>query len=382
MKRSARRCSSNDSGGDNGNGGSSAAAGNRSVGLKRRMRHMLRGHSRRHGKCSPLLASLACVAALAVVCVIALAIGSSSVGLREIFAFLSGGEVDSTARNILVNMRIPRVAAGLLAGSSLAVAGALIQAVLDNPLASPNVIGINSGAGFAVLAVSAIPALNAVGNPGLLPAAAFVGALVSAGVVFTISARSGVSRLTVVLAGVALNAVFGAGQNLVLTIAPNIYAGSSSFLVGGFSGVLLDNLAWPALFSAVGIVGALALAHTLNVLSLGAESAHALGVRVGAVRVLALAMAALLAASAVSFAGLLGFVGLIVPHVVRRFAGADNRVVIPLCAVAGAAFTVACDTFARTAFSPYELAVGIPLAVIGGPFFIYLLMRGRGFRDE
>ena len=322
------------------------------------------------------------VACLALVACVGLMVGASSVGPVELWRFLTGGEVSPVETNILQNMRIPRVAAGLLAGASLAVAGALIQAVLDNPLASPSVMGVNSGAGLAVLLAAAVPALGATGDPARLAFAAFLGALVATTLVFAVSARAGVSRLTVVLAGVALNAVFGAGQNAILTIVPNVYVGTSSFLVGGFSGVLLGDLAFPAAFSLVGFVVALVLAPTLNVLTLGSESAHALGVRVSAVRLVALGAGALLAASAVSFAGLLGFVGLVVPHLVRRVFGTDARRLVPLCAVWGAAFTVACDTFARTAFAPYELPVGIPLAFVGGPFFVYLIMRGRGYRDE
>ena len=326
-----------------------------------------------------LVASLAFLAAGAAV---SLVVGASSVGPSELWGLATGGPLSPVARNILVNMRIPRVAAGLLAGASLAVAGALVQAVLDNPLASPSVMGVNSGAGLAVLLAGAVPALGAAGNPAALATSAFLGALVAAMLVFAVSARAGVSRLTVVLAGVALNAIFAAGQNAVLTIVPNVYVGTSSFLVGGFSGVLLKDLAVPALFSLVGVVVALVLAPTLNVLTLGSESAHALGVRVSVVRVVALAAASLLAASAVSFAGLLGFVGLVVPHLVRRVFGADARRLVPLCAVWGATFTLLCDTFARTAFAPYELPVGIVLAFVGGPFFIYLIMRGRGYRDE
>ena len=309
-------------------------------------------------------------------------VGASSVGPAELVAYLTGGELSTVARNILANMRIPRVAAGLLAGGSLALSGLLIQTVLDNPLASPSVMGVNSGAGLAVLLVSAVPALGATGDPARLALAAFVGAVVASATVFAISARAGVSRLTVVLAGVALNAVFAAGQNAVLTVAPNVYVGTSSFLVGGFSGVLMGDLAAPAALSAVGLAVALVLAPTLNLLALGDESAHGLGVSVRAVRVTALAAASLLAASAVSFAGLLGFVGLVVPHLVRRVFGTDARRLAPLCAVWGSALTVACDTFARTAFAPYEIPVGIPLAFLGGPFFIYLIMRGRGYRDE
>lgn len=326
-----------------------------------------------------LAASATC---LVLVAAVSLMVGASSVGPSELLSYLAGGDLSPVARNILVNMRIPRVAAGLLAGASLALSGLLIQTVLDNPLASPSIMGVNSGAGLAVLLVSAVPALGAAGDPARLALAAFGGAALAALAVFAVSARAGVSRLTVVLAGVALNAVFGAGQNAVLTVVPNVYVGTSSFLVGGFSGVLTGDLVAPAALSAVGLAVALALAPTLNLLALGDEGAHALGVNVRTVRIVALASASLLAASAVSFAGLLGFVGLVVPHLVRRVFGTDVRRLAPLCVIWGAAFTVACDTFARTAFAPYEIPVGIPLALLGGPFFIYLIMRGRGCRDE
>ena len=322
------------------------------------------------------------VAVLVIAVVVSFCTGASSVTLGDIVRYLSGAPVDATVANIIVNIRMPRVVAGLVAGAALSVSGALIQAVLDNPLASPSVIGINSGAGLAVLAVSACPLFY--NNPPreLLPLVAFTGALVAAGLVFGISARAGVSRLTVVLSGVAINAVAGAGMNTVLLVTPNVYVGSSAYLVGGFSGVLMRNLLLPALLVTCGLAAACCLASHLNVLSLGREAAHGLGMHTVTVRVAALAVAALLAGCAVSFGGLIGFVGLMVPHAVRRLAGHDNRLVIPLCAVCGAAFTVLCDTVARAAFAPYELPVGILLSLAGGPFFIYLIMARKGFRDE
>ena len=326
--------------------------------------------------------AVASLAVLLAIALTALVVGPSGVSAADVLALASGAPIDPATANILINIRFPRVAAALLAGGALAVSGALIQAVLDNPLASPNIIGVNSGAGLAVLVVSALPVFAAEGHPGVLPVAAFAGALLASAIMFLIAARTGVSRLTVVLAGVALNAVFGAGTNTILAVAPNIYVGSSSYLIGGFSGVLMSDLVAPAILCALGFVAAMALASHLNVLSLGASQAHAVGMPVEAVRIAALAAAALLAGSAVSFAGLLGFVGLVVPHVVRRVAGSDCRWLIPLCAVWGAAFTCLCDTVARAAFAPYELPVGIILAFIGGPFFIYLIMRGRGYRDE
>ena len=281
----------------------------------------------------------------------ALTLGASSVSLPELAAWLVGGDVSDMARNILENVRVPRVLAALLAGAALATSGALIQACLDTPLASPTVIGVTSA--------SLVP-----GALWLTPLAAFIGALATALIIFALSLGTGLSRLTVVLAGIAITTVFGAGMNTILIVDPDAYIGSSTFLVGGLSGVLMRDLAWPAAYLAVGLVAALAGAAKLNILSLGDEAAHSLGVNVRAVRLGMLAVAAVLAGAAVSFAGLIGFVGLVVPHLMRF--------------LAGAAFVVGCDLLARVLFAPYELPVGILLAFIGGPFFIYLILKNKG----
>lgn len=329
------------------------------------------GRSIVHGRQAAAFA-VAC-AALAVLTVAAFLNGSSSVSLAELAAWVGGGEVSDAAKSILANVRLPRVLAALLSGAALAVAGAIIQAVLDNPLASPNVIGVNSGAGLFVLVSAALfpHALWAA------PFAAFVGALVTAAVIFGISLNAGASRLTVVLSGIAITTVFGAGMNTVMIVAPDAYVGSSVFLAGGLSGVLLSDLVWPAALVAAGLTAAMLGAHRLNVIALGDDIAHALGLNVRAIRFSMLAIASLLAGAAVSFAGLLGFVGLIVPHIVRFAVGSDNRAVLPLSAVTGAAFVVGCDLVARVAFAPYEVPVGILMAFVGGPFFIYLIFRNR-----
>lgn len=320
----------------------------------------------------------AVLAAVAVLLVLVTAagfmLGSSSVSVGELAAWATGAPLPDAARSILENVRLPRVLAALLSGAALAVAGALIQAALDNPLASPNVIGVNSGAGLAVL----LAASFAPGVPWLPPLAAFGGALLTALIIFLLSLGPGVSRLTVVLAGIAITTVFGAGMNTILIVDPDAYIGSSNFLVGGLSGVLMGDLGWPALYIACGLVAALAGAGRLNLLALGDEAAHHLGVNVRATRLALLAVAAVLAGAAVSFAGLLGFVGLIVPHMVRFFTGHDNRWVVPVSALAGAAFVVGCDLLARVLFAPYELPVGILMAFLGGPFFIYLILKNRG----
>ena len=325
--------------------------------------------------------ALLSVGALLAAILLGLVFGASGVGVGDVWALATGQDMAAKARSILVSIRIPRVLAGVLAGAAFSVSGALIQEVLDNPLASPNIIGANSGAGLAVLTVSALETVG-IALPLPLPAAAFLGALVASGLILLVSSRTGVSRLTVVLAGVAVNAVFSAGMNAVLIIAPNAYIGSSTYLVGGLSGIVMSDLGLPAVLICAGIVLASLLAPRLNVLSLGSQAAHAVGVPVALLRAAGLTIASLLAGASVSFSGLIGFIGLMVPHVARRFVGHDLRRVIPVSALWGAAFTLLADLLARTLFAPYELPVGILMSAIGGPFFIFLLMKGKGYRDE
>lgn len=324
--------------------------------------------------------SVAVAAALAVVTVAAFLVGSSSVSLGDLVAWASGGEVSDAAKSILVNVRLPRVLAALLSGAALSAAGAIIQAVLDNPLASPNIIGINSGAGlFVLLAASVFPGLV-----WLPPLAAFVGALATALIVFGISLGANTSRLTVVLAGIAITSVFGAGMNTILIVNPDAYIGASTFLVGGLAGVLMKDILWPAAYIIAGLVFAFGAAGKLNIMALGDQTAHSLGMHVGRTRLAMLGLAAVLSGAAVSIAGLLGFVGLITPHLVRFFVGHDNRFVLPLSVTAGATFVVFCDMCSRVIFAPYEVPVGILMAFLGGPFFIYLIMKNRkgGFDDR
>lgn len=327
--------------------------------------------SARSCRASAVLGALA--VALAAGCAAALLFGSSSVGARDLLALATGADVDPVARNILVTVRIPRVLAAVLAGCALATAGAVIQAVLDNPLASPGVIGVNSGAGLAVLLASSL----APGIAAALPLVAFGGALATSALVFAISARAGTSRLTIVLAGMALTAVFGAGMNAVLIVDPDAYIGASTFLVGGLSGVQMPALAVPAALIAAGLAASALLARRLDALSLGDVTARSIGMDVTRMRLASLAVASVLAGAAVSFAGLLGFVGLVVPHLVRFLAGRSNRLVVPASALAGALLVVVCDLLARVLFAPYELPVGILMAFLGGPFFIYLILRRR-----
>ena len=250
----------------------------------------------------------------------------------------------------------------------------LLQAVLNNAMASPNVIGVNAGAGFfALLAMALAPAV-----PGAAQFAAFLGALGCAMLVYLLAWRAGLSRTTLVLAGLAVSGMLTAGINTLKLLWPELAAASPGFLTGGLSGVTLRMLAGAAPYGAAGLALALVLAVDLDVLCLGEESAASLGLAVGRTRFLGILAAALLAGAAVSFAGLLSFVGLLAPHIARKWAGGAHRALLPAAALLGAALVTLCDLAARLLFAPFELPVGILLSLIGGPFFLGLLLRKRG----
>ena len=318
-----------------------------------------------------MLAVPVLAAAVVFLAVAGLLVGATGVGLAELWALLTGGDISSVSRAILVDVRAPRVLASLLAGCALAVSGTIIQTVLDNPLASPEIIGINSGAGLCVLLCgSLVP-----GAVALLPAGAFLGAMATALFVLGVSAAAGSSRLTLVLVGVAASSILGAGMSAVLIVDPDAYVGASTFLVGGLSSVRMNDLAWPALYIAVGLAAAFAGVHALNVTAMGESLASGVGMDVRRWRLVLMLVAALLAGAAVSIVGLVGFVGLVVPHMVRFAVGTDMRVALPAGALGGAAVLCLFDTLSRTLFAPYELPVGILMAFVGGAFFVALIVR-------
>ncbi len=273
-------------------------------------------------------------------------------------------------------VRMPRTLGCLLAGAALAVSGAVIQGVLSNKLASPSIIGVNAGAGLAVTLCCAFGALSGWAIAG----AAFLGALLSVLLIVFTAEKAGASRTTVILAGVAVNAFLNALSEAVSTLIPEAGMMAGDFRVGGFGSVSHVRLLPAGVLICLALLAVCSLHNELDVLALGEETAQGLGMHVKKTRTLLLVLAALLAGAAVSFAGLLGFVGLIVPHAVRRLAGSESKVLLPMCAMGGAAFVTFCDTAARVAFSPFELPVGILLSVLGGPFFLLLLLKRKGGR--
>lgn len=279
-------------------------------------------------------------------------------------------------KQIIMYARLPRTLGCILAGSALAVSGAVIQSVLSNPLAAPNVIGVNSGAGMAVTLCSAfIP-----GGLAYMPLFAFLGALSGVLLVLLIAEKTSASRITLVLAGVAVSSIFSAVIDGAITFYPDALNGYSDFRIGGFANVPMSRIL-PAVWVIIPVLIILfSFSNELDILSLGTDTASSLGLKAKTMKFIFLALAAALSGAAVSISGLLGFVGLIVPHIVRSLIGEDSFPLIAGSAMGGAVMLTLCDTLSRTIFSPYELPVGIVLSILGGPFFIWLLIRQRGGR--
>ena len=309
--------------------------------------------------------------------VLSLSLGAARLSLSELYQAICSGP-NNTAGYIFWYTRLPRTAACLASGVALATAGCILQSVLGNKLASPGIIGVNAGAGLAVTVCCALGALSG----WVVSVAAFGGALAAVLTVVLLARRTGASRTTVILSGVAMNSILNALRDAVTTIVPEAGMLGSDFRVGGFSSISANRLTPAAILILVALFISFTLCNELDVLSLGEETAQSLGLSVKKIRTLFLLLAAVLAGAAVSFAGLLGFVGLLVPHAARRLVGNESRFLLPLCALGGAGLVTVCDLIARLVFTPFELPVGILMSIIGGPFFLLLLLRRKGGRSH
>lgn len=286
---------------------------------------------------------------------------------------------EPTQQAVLMHLRLPRIVVGALVGMALGASGATMQGVFRNPLADPGILGVSAGGALgAVIAV----ALGAERLFSLaLPLLAFAGALSAALLVYGLAWLGGrPTPATLLLAGVAVSAFCGALVSFILmALSPysDALRGALFWLLGGLEGRGWSHARLVAPFIVGGVLGMLSLARELNLLLLGDDQARSLGVRVGLVRPLLLAMASLATGVAVAVSGSIAFVGLMVPHILRLLFGPDNRVLLPLSALGGAFFLVAADTLARTVVSPAEVRVGVVTSLVGAPFFLFLLLRAK-----
>jgi len=303
-------------------------------------------------------------------------VGSTPIRLSHVFGSGTGPE-DELDRQIFFIARLPRALAAALVGGTLAAAGVVIQGLLRNPLATPYTLGVSAGAALgAMVAITFGAAVPVVG----VASASLAGAFLAVAIVYALaSARhAGLSTTVLLLAGVTLNAFFSA---LILFVQ---YLGNFAqvframrWLMGDLDVGSYRPIAAALPFVVVAFVAFVFLARPLNLLSLGADAAETRGVNVHRAQRLAFFSASLATGAAVSVGGPIGFVGIIVPHLVRLLIGADHRLVLPASTFFGAAFLVACDMIARTIIAPMELPVGVITALIGGPFFLWLLVRNR-----
>lgn len=303
--------------------------------------------------------------------VCSLSFGASKVSANDVWKWMFGLTNDENIRNIMLHVRLPRSIAPILCGVALSVSGLLLQSALNNSLVSPGTIGVNAGAGFFAVLSSLI-------FPGVLlsrPLFAFIGAIITTIIIFVIAKKMNISKNAIIMIGVALSSLLAAFTDAVVTIFPESLMDKNSFFVGGFSHITLLPIFYVIPMIIIGILCSVLLTSKLNLLSLGDEIATSLGLSVNVCRYIAMVSAALLSASAICIGGLLGFVGLIVPHIARYIIGNDHKVLLPITAIWGGILVIFCDMLGRLIFKPYELPVGILLSILGAPFFLFLVLN-------
>ncbi|HUG40267.1 MAG TPA: iron ABC transporter permease [Longimicrobiales bacterium] len=317
---------------------------------------------------------LVLAAVLLAALVLALGVGAARVPPADVVGALLGGG-DATTRAIIRDLRLPRAILALLIGAGLGVAGAVFQALLRNPLAEPYVLGVSGGAAVGAVAVIAFAATA---PAWLLPLAAFAGGVGTIALVFRIAASVGRALDThvLLLAGVVVGAFFNAVILLLLTLADvETFRSAIFWMMGSLASATWSGVGLLAAYLVPALLALLALARPLNLMAVGEETALYLGTPVERVKRSAYVVASLLVAAGVAAAGVIGFVGLIVPHALRLLWGGDHRLLLPGSALAGGAFLLLADTAARTVAAPGELPVGVVTALIGVPVFVLLLTR-------
>lgn len=316
-----------------------------------------------------------------VTAIYAVTIGSYSISFAEVYeniwCAITGSEpIDATKYHVAVEIRLPRVLTAILAGFGLAVAGTTMQGMLKNPLADPYTMGISSGAGFGA-ALAIILEFEIIAGGGII-LNAFVFAIVPAAVILMMSKFHSASPTTMILCGIGMMYLFDALTQLFMISAhPEDMSAVYQWMVGSISGTDFDKVFLMLIVVAIGSVIIQCLSKQLNVMGLGDESAKSLGVNVGNRRLLLMIVLTLVAASIVSFTGVIGFVGLVSPHIARVFVGTDNRYLIPAAALVGSLLLIVADVVSRTIVAPNILPVGVVTSCIGGPLFLFLILKAR-----
>lgn len=316
---------------------------------------------------------LSVIAVLVCLCVVStlvcVCVGSVSYTVPEVLRAL----VDRSAKAWLIvwNVRLPRVLCGGMVGVCLSLAGCILQGVMRNHLASPSTIGVTGGASFVgYLTLVAFPQLSY-----LLPAASILGSFATTMVIYVLAYEKGVSPVKMILSGMAVSAMFGAFNDIIRTFFSDRLSNATSFMVGSLNGRVWADFTMILPYMLAGIAVCFLLPEKMNILMLGDEMANSLGLRTERFRLLLIAVSSLLSGASVAVAGLISFVGLIVPHIARLIVGSDHKYLFPASIFLGYTLVVVCDTVGRVVLPVGNLSVSIVLSFIGAPFFLYLLRK-------
>lgn len=310
------------------------------------------------------------IIALCILSLVAIAVGSAGYSIPEILRALFSEE-KSTIKVIVLNLRLPRLILAILIGSSLSASGALLQSVMRNPLADPGTIGVSAGAGTAATTILLLfPQMT-----NSVPLFAFGGAALACFLIYSMAWKRGVDPTRIILSGVAINSVLGAYNSLLQMMHTDSLEGVLAFMNGSLSGRSWAQVKLLVIYAGIGLLLSFLCIKSANTLQLGDEMAKSLGVKVNLARVCLSAVSAFLAAATVSVAGMIGFVGLVVPHISRLLVGSDYKAMLPTSVLLGAVVLLLADTLGRTVVPGMEIPVGIVMAVVGGPFFLYMLRK-------
>lgn len=338
-------------------------------------------------KRKPVVLAILLTALLAIMVAVALSVGAVHVQIRDIIRILmsyipffdqqvSTAYIPKSHETIIMAIRLPRILLAGLVGCGLSLSGAVLQGVLRNPLADPQVLGISSGAAFgAAVAISFGFTYSAFGLGGIA-GAAFVGALATIFCVWKISFSAGKSSLIgILLAGIAISSLLTSAITMIMVLDREKLEKVYMWMLGSFSAASEMRVIFMLIFVVLGLLAILPLSRALDLMMTGDDSAQSMGVDVEALRKWMILVSSLMVAACVSVSGIIGFVGLIIPHVVRLIAGPRHTRLLPLSCVVGAIFMIICDTLARTMAAPSEIPVGAITAILGAPYFLFLLAR-------